>query len=151
MFLSVFDMFKIGIGPSSSHTVGPMVAARRFLAESLAPVAGGARRVRVGLYGSLAFTGKGHGTDKAIALGLAGEAPDAVDPDTVEEILADLGAEGTLARSGFPAVAFDPTADVLFEYGPALAGHANGMIFRAYGAAGDSLAEQTFYSVGAAL
>ena len=76
MFLSVFDIFKIGIGPSSSHTVGPMVAARRFVEEDLRPVAGSARRLTVSLHGSLAFTGKGHGTDRAIALALAGETPD---------------------------------------------------------------------------
>ena len=86
MFLSVFDIFKIGIGPSSSHTVGPMIAARRFVEADLRPVAS-ARRLTVTLHGSLAFTGKGHGTDRAIALGLCGEAPDTVDPDRADGIV----------------------------------------------------------------
>src|SRR3712207_5678800 len=133
MFLSVFDLFKIGIGPSSSHTVGPMVAARRFVAEDLAPVADRARRVTVSLHGSLAFTGKGHGTDRAIALGLAGQAPDAIDPDQVPAILERLAADKTLAAIGHPNVAFDPLADIRFEYGPALPGHANGMRFSGLG------------------
>jgi L-serine dehydratase len=80
MFLSVFDLFKIGIGPSSSHTVGPMVAARRFL-DSLTENQG---RIRVTLHGSLAFTGKGHGTDRAIVLGLAGETPQDIDPEKID-------------------------------------------------------------------
>jgi L-serine dehydratase len=148
MFLSVFDMFKIGIGPSSSHTVGPMVAARRFVAEEVAPLAGGVRKVTVSLHGSLAFTGKGHGTDRAIALALAGQAPDSVDPDRIPEILTRLEEEKTLAAIGHPEIAFDPKADIIFAYGPALAGHANGMIFRAFDAAGVIIAERTFYSVG---
>ncbi len=148
MFLSVFDIFKIGIGPSSSHTVGPMVAARRFVAEDLAPLAGRARRLAVSLHGSLAFTGKGHGTDMAIALGLAGVAPDAVDPDNVPCILAELEAEQKLSAVGHPEVAFDRKADIEFAYGPALPGHANGMIFRALDETGNVLAERTFYSVG---
>ena len=148
MFLSVFDLFKIGIGPSSSHTVGPMVAARRFIDEDLSPLAGRARRVKVSLHGSLAFTGKGHGTDRAIALGLAGQAPDSVDPDEVSGILARLAEEGCLSVVRHPEVGFDPSADIEFAYGPALAGHANGMVFRALDAVGEELAERTFYSVG---
>ncbi len=146
MFLSVFDLFKIGIGPSSSHTVGPMVAARRFLAEELGDPR--IKRVRVSLHGSLAFTGKGHGTDKAIALGLLGEKPDSIDPDAVESILAKLADARNLAAGGHAGVAFDPKADILFEYGPPLAGHANGMIFRGLDADGAVLAERRFYSVG---
>jgi L-serine dehydratase len=148
MFLSVFDLFKIGIGPSSSHTVGPMVAARRFLAEDVAPRADRVRRVAVSLHGSLAFTGKGHGTDRAVALGLAGELPDRLDPDRVPEVLAALGEARTLAAAGYAAIAFDPAADIRFDYGPALPGHANGMVFRALDEAGDVLAERVFYSIG---
>jgi len=81
MFLSVFEMFKIGIGPSSSHTVGPMVAARRFLEAAGATSLPNAGRLTVRLHGSLAFTGKGHGTDRAVVLGLAGETPHGIDPD----------------------------------------------------------------------
>jgi L-serine dehydratase len=148
MFLSVFDLFKIGIGPSSSHTVGPMVAARRFLDEDLPAVVDRAARLQVSLHGSLAFTGKGHGTDRAIALAAAGERPDAVDPDRVPAVLARLEEDRSLAAVGYPGVAFDPRADVLFEYGPALPGHSNGMIFRALDAAGAIVAERTFFSVG---
>ena len=148
MFLSVFDIFKIGIGPSSSHTVGPMVAARRFLGEDVAPVAARARRLKVSLHGSLAFTGKGHGTDRAIALGLAGEAPDSVDPDRVPEILAEMNERKNLARAGLPEIGFDPAADLTFAYGPALPGHPNGIVFQALDAADGLLVERTFYSVG---
>jgi L-serine dehydratase len=148
MFLSVFDLFKIGIGPSSSHTVGPMVAARRFVEEDLGTLRGRVRRVRVALHGSLAFTGKGHGTDRAVALGLVGQAPDRIDPDRVPEILLQLQDARDLAACGHPEVAFDPAADILLEYGPALPGHANGMVFRAIDEAGEVLAERVFYSVG---
>jgi L-serine dehydratase len=147
MFLSVFDIFKIGVGPSSSHTVGPMVAARRFVEETLRGLPE-ARRISVSLHGSLAFTGKGHGTDRAIALALAGETPDTVDPDRVPAILEMLSEKKTLAALVLPNVAFDPAVDIRFEYGPPLPGHANGMIFRALDADGGTLAETTFYSVG---
>ncbi len=138
MFLSVFDLFKIGIGPSSSHTVGPMVAARRFLAL-VADKPGG--RIQVSLHGSLAFTGKGHGTDRAIVLGLAGAEPKDIDPDQVESILAHMA---ETRRSG--VFDFDPAVDIVFDYGPALKGHANGMVFRLEHESG-SISE-TYYSVG---
>ena len=139
MFLSVFDLYKIGIGPSSSHTVGPMVAARRFL-ESLPQSHG---RIRVSLHGSLAFTGKGHGTDRAIVLGLAGETPSAIAPEDIDAILHRM-AERKKSR-GFD---FDPAVDVIFDYGPALKGHANGMVFRLENAAAETVATETFYSIG---
>ncbi|MGH6925433.1 MAG: L-serine ammonia-lyase [Propylenella sp.] len=148
MFLSIFDIFKIGIGPSSSHTVGPMVAARRFVEEELRPAGDAARRLSVELRGSLAFTGKGHGTDRAIGLGLSGEAPDTVEPDRVPNILAALADVKSLATAGLPQVAFDPAADLVFDYGPPLPGHPNGMVFRALGADGAVVAERIFYSVG---
>jgi L-serine dehydratase len=148
MFLSVFDIFKIGIGPSSSHTVGPMVAAHRFVEETLRPVVGRATRVRVSLHGSLAFTGKGHGTDRAIALAFAGERPETVDPDRVSTVLASLEASRNLGQLGLPDVSFDPKADVRFDYGPPLPGHANGMTFTALDAADAQIAERIFYSVG---
>jgi L-serine dehydratase len=148
MFLSVFDLFKIGIGPSSSHTVGPMVAARRFLAEDVAPLGNSVGRVTVSLHGSLAFTGKGHGTDRAVALGLAGESPDRLDPDRVPDILDELQQAGSLAAVGHPEIAFNPASDIQFDYGPALPGHANGMTFRALDANGAVAAERVFYSVG---
>jgi L-serine dehydratase len=138
MFLSVFDLYKIGIGPSSSHTVGPMVAAQRFLA-SLTRTTG---RIRVSLHGSLAFTGKGHGTDRAVVLGLAGETPQAIDPNRIEAIVADM----TIKKKsgGFD---FDPALDVIFDFGPALKGHANGMVFRLE-QDGVTVKEQVFYSIG---
>ncbi len=148
MFLSVFDMFKIGIGPSSSHTVGPMVAARRFLREDIPSASGRVRRLQVSLHGSLAFTGKGHGTDRAITLAFAGQAPDRLDPDRAPEILAELHEAKSLASVGHAEISFEPDSDILFAYGPALPGHANGMIFRALDAAGNVLVERTFYSVG---
>jgi L-serine dehydratase len=138
MFLSVFDLFKIGIGPSSSHTVGPMVAALRFLET----IKGRQGRIRVSLHGSLAFTGKGHGTDRAIVLGLAGEHPRSIDIDHVDTILARM-AEQKKAR-GFD---FDAAEDVIFDYGPALAGHANGMVFRLFSGSQEVYSE-TYYSIG---
>ncbi len=138
MFLSVFDIYKIGIGPSSSHTVGPMVAARRFLKV----VEGKSGRIKISLHGSLAFTGKGHGTDRAIVLGLAGETPSDIDPAQIDEILARMA---ETRKSG--AFDFDPATDVHFDFGPALKGHANGMVFRLE-CDGSGVAEETFYSIG---
>jgi L-serine dehydratase len=138
MFLSVFDLYKIGIGPSSSHTVGPMVAAQRFL-SSLTQTSG---RIRVTLHGSLAFTGKGHGTDRAIVLGLAGETPQAIDPKRIDVILADMA--GHKKTGPFD---FDPATDVMFDFGPALKGHSNGMVFRLEHN-NTVVAEQVFYSIG---
>ncbi len=140
MFLSVFDLFKIGIGPSSSHTVGPMVAARRFL-DQIAGRKG--ERIRVTLHGSLAFTGKGHGTDRAIILGLAGENPRDIDPDQVVAIVTRVG--DTKTAGGF---AFDPAEDLIFDFGPALKGHANGMVFRLLDRMGHELFSETYYSIG---
>ena len=116
MFISVFDIFKIGIGPSSSHTMGPMVAAARFLAElkaheMLIPMRLGAR-----LYGSLAFTGKGHATDRAVILGLAGLVPESLDPDEIDQVIARAGAEKRLQPSGHPAYAFDSEKDLVFDF-----------------------------------
>jgi L-serine dehydratase len=138
MFLSVFDLYKIGIGPSSSHTVGPMVAAQRFL-TSLTQTTG---RIRVTLHGSLAFTGKGHGTDRAVVLGLAGETPHAIDPSRIDVILKDMA---THKKTGL--FDFDPASDVIFDFGPALKGHANGMVFRLE-QDGITQSEQVFFSIG---
>lgn len=148
MFLSVFDVFKIGIGPSSSHTMGPMTAAYRFLdmlraARGIAPVA-----VRASLHGSLAFTGKGHATDRAVILGLLGYTPAALDVDEAERRMAELGATRTLHAPGLPPLAFDPETDIVFDYGPPLPGHANGMILKAFAADGRVCLEETFYSIG---
>jgi L-serine dehydratase len=138
MFLSVFDLFKIGIGPSSSHTVGPMVAARRFL-QGLTQSYG---RIRVTLHGSLAFTGKGHGTDRAVVLGLAGETPKEIDPARIDAVLGEMAHR---KKSG--AFDFDPAVDVIFNFGPALKGHANGMVFRLVQGE-EVVAEETYFSIG---
>lgn len=145
MFLSVFDLFKIGIGPSSSHTMGPMVAARRFLNLAAKVDVTKAARLTATLYGSLAFTGKGHASDRAVVLGLAGHDPESLNPDHVEAILANTTAI-TLAPG--KSVPFDAKADVIFDYGPALKGHANGLVFRLLDAEGHELLAETYYSIG---
>ena len=148
VFLSVFDIYKIGIGPSSSHTVGPMVAARRFLGLCTAQKHPAARRLTVSLHGSLAFTGKGHGTDRACVLGLAGKVPDTLDPDSVMPILIGMAETKKVSVSGLGELDFDPAADIIFDYGPPLRGHANGMIFTLRDAGGNTLLSETYYSIG---
>lgn len=147
MFLSVFEMFKVGIGPSSSHTMGPMVAAARFL-DTLRASPFHPRGVRASLHGSLAFTGVGHATDRAVILGLAGFAPDTYDAEKAEEALAAIRATHQVQPPGLPALHFDPARDLTFDYGPALPGHANGMILRATDAQGDVILSETYYSIG---
>ena len=147
MFLSVFDLFKVGIGPSSSHTIGPMVAAARFLDHLRAQpfaVAG----LRASLHGSLAFTGVGHATDRAVILGLAGFRADDYDAARAETELARIRAEGHVTPPGLGQLRFRPETDLVFDYGPALPGHANGLIFRATDAQGDVITAVTYYSVG---
>ena len=130
MFLSVFDMFKIGVGPSSSHTMGPMVAAARFL-DRMRQVSFTVNAVRGSLHGSLAFTGVGHATDRAVILGLAGFLPDTFDAEAAEKAMAELRATCTLRPEGLPELHFDPSKDLRFDYDRALPGHANGMILEA--------------------
>jgi L-serine dehydratase len=147
MFLSVFDMFKIGVGPSSSHTMGPMVAAARFLDQlRVSPfrVSG----LRASLHGSLAFTGVGHATDRAVILGLAGFLPDSYDAEKAESALSAIQETKHVSPEGFDALSFDPEADLIFDYGPPLPGHANGLILMATDAQGDVTVQETFYSVG---
>jgi L-serine dehydratase len=151
---SLFELFKIGIGPSSSHTVGPMRAALRFtgILESTGLLPRTAA-VNVDLYGSLALTGIGHGTDRAILLGLLGEAPDKVDPATVESKIANLRSTGTLALNGTHTIPFTEPANLRFRRDqmypdPAVISHPNGMRFIAIDASGALLAEAIFYSIG---
>ncbi|MGV6839222.1 MAG: L-serine ammonia-lyase [Planktomarina sp.] len=147
MFLSVFDIFKIGIGPSSSHTMGPMVAAGRFLdllRTSRFTVAG----VRVRLHGSLAFTGKGHATDRATLLGLCSIAPDTYESDAAQQALDDLHNTRRIAPDGLPPLRFGPREDLIFDFGPPLPGHANGMTFEATDTQGDVIITQVYYSIG---
>ena len=149
MSLSTFDLFKIGIGPSSSHTVGPMRAAERYLREleTLGLLAATAR-VETALYGSLALTGKGHDTDKAIILGLCGERPEAVDPDAAPRIVAAVRASGRLPLLGFREIPFDEAQDLQFRQKETLTRHPNGIRFRALDAAGTELLLDYYYSVG---
>jgi len=147
--VSVFDLFKVGVGPSSSHTVGPMRAARLFTLrlsnEGLLPRAA---RVRAEMYGSLGATGKGHGTDRAVLLGLAGHEPDTVDPDRIAALLETIRRERSIALLGTHPVALDEKADILFYRSETLSFHANGMKFSAFDATGEALCTQTYYSVG---
>ena len=149
MAVSVFDLFKIGIGPSSSHTVGPMRAARLF-AQRLARegVLAQVARVRSTLYGSLGATGRGHASDRAVLLGLAGHAPDTVEVDAIEPLIARIRSRRRLPLADGPEVAFDEAADLLLVPDVTLPLHANGMRFEAFDAAGGTLAAQVYYSVG---
>ena len=147
MFLSVFDMFKVGVGPSSSHTMGPMVAAARFLDLMRAsPFKFGG--VKASLHGSLAFTGIGHATDRATILGLAGFHPATYDAAKADTTLAAISATNTIHADGLPPLQFNPKADLTFDYGPALPGHANGMVLKATDAQGDVILQETYYSIG---
>jgi L-serine dehydratase len=149
MAVSVFDLFKIGIGPSSSHTVGPMRAALRF-ANGLndAGLLGQTARIRSELYGSLAATGRGHGSDKAILLGLSGEAPDEVDTSLVPEKLAAIRSAGRINILARHIIMFIEAEDLLFHKRSALPYHPNGMRFTALDANGESLRSRIYYSVG---
>jgi len=149
MAVSVFDLFKIGIGPSSSHTVGPMKAACGFARRlerqgQLADTA----RVRVSLFGSLAHTGRGHGTDKAVMLGLVGELPDRVDPDRIDPVLETIRNTGRLGLLGRHPIEFDEKSDLLFRKREKLPHHPNGMRFEALDSRGDVIERREYYSVG---
>ena len=153
MFLSIFDVFKIGIGPSSSHTVGPMVAAGRFLAllregREVVPGAGSLARLGCTLHGSLAFTGKGHATDRAVTLGFAGFTPDNFDPEKAETAHAEILGRGTVSPDGLGELRYQPAKDLQFDYDTTLPGHANGLVLSAYDAAGQLYARETYYSTG---
>ncbi|MER2267668.1 L-serine ammonia-lyase [Methylobacterium oxalidis] len=149
MFLSVFDVFKLGIGPSSSHTMGPMTAAADFLDLLRASDAkGAAASIRVTLRGSLAFTGKGHATDRAVGLGLLGYRPADIEIDEAERRLDDLRACRRLAPPGVPVLTFDPTTSVVFDFGPPLPGHANGLVIAALDVNRVPVLSETYYSVG---
>lgn len=146
---SLFDLFKIGIGPSSSHTVGPMRAARRFCLElDAAGLLDPTTRVTVELYGSLALTGHGHGTDRAVILGLLGEQADYVDPAKIEEIVHRARTEHRLRLLGQHAVPFHEPSDLLWHRNQTLPGHSNGMRYTAYAVDGSVLRQQIFYSIG---
>eukprot|EP01037_Dinobryon_pediforme_P001490 gene1490-1512_t len=136
-WIGLFDLFRIGVGPSSSHTFGPMRAAAHFASLIDAP-----ERVTVELFGSLALTGHGHATDSAILLGLAGQRPDRVDPDEAAMLVANIRKRNRLPFNGGAEVAFDIQADLVFQYGETLPRHTNGMRFTA-----DGLTRE-YYSIG---
>ncbi|HEX6612717.1 MAG TPA: L-serine ammonia-lyase [Rhodanobacteraceae bacterium] len=150
MAVSVFDLFKIGIGPSSSHTVGPMRAAARFVEKWLIESGNLARTARVTceLFGSLALTGRGHGTDKAVMCGLEGEWPDKVDPDAIPQRLAQIRQDKRIRLHGEHGVAFDEKTDLIFNKRQKLPYHSNGMRFTGFDAQGEVLATRDYYSVG---
>jgi L-serine dehydratase len=147
--VSVFDLFKIGIGPSSSHTVGPMRAARLFVLRLAHDgLLQRTARVQAQLYGSLGATGKGHGSDKAVLLGLLGHEPDTVDVEAIPGLLAAVRDGGRLALGGTHELGFDEKADLKFHRRESLPFHANGMRFHAFDAAGAELLQRAYYSVG---
>jgi L-serine dehydratase len=149
MAVSVFDLFKIGIGPSSSHTVGPMRAARLFTSRLASEgLLERTARVQSQLYGSLGATGRGHGSDKAVLLGLGGHEPDTVDVDAVAGLLAAIRAQGRIALAGQHEVAFNEREDLKFHRRESLPFHANGLRFTAFDASGAELANRCYYSVG---
>jgi L-serine dehydratase len=153
MFLSVFDLFKIGVGPSSSHTMGPMVAAQRFLTEIRdsdrpRPADAHVVHISVSLHGSLSFTGKGHASDRAVILGLAGFEPRTLDPEKAKAALEEIASTKKVSPQGFGTFSFDPDSDLVFDYGPALPQHANGMVFNGFDKNGLQLLKRTYFSVG---
>ncbi len=150
MAVSIFDLFKIGIGPSSSHTVGPMRAAARFVQRWLGEpgLLHRVARLHVELYGSLAMTGRGHGTDKAVLLGLEGNWPDRVDPDSIPAILERIRSSKRIMVAGTHEIAFEETRDLAFNKRQKLPYHVNGMRYSAFDADGALLATRDYYSVG---
>ncbi|MGI9352368.1 MAG: L-serine ammonia-lyase [Rhizobiaceae bacterium] len=153
MFLSAFELFKIGIGPSSSHTMGPMIAAEYFLDDILngewpRRENDTVERIKVSLHGSLAFTGKGHATDKAIILGLSGEKSSSVDADRVDVIVDQVIAEKKVKPADHPSYKFDPETDLIFDYEVLLPIHTNGMTFTAWSKDDELLLKREYYSVG---
>ncbi|WP_375616776.1 MULTISPECIES: L-serine ammonia-lyase [unclassified Bartonella] len=151
MFLSVFELFKIGIGPSSSHTMGPMTAANMFLQRirDFSQLSDNqVSRIRVYLYGSLAFTGIGHATDRAIILGLLGEKASTVDPDSMGFLLEKVIREKKVQPEGHPVYQFDSQRDLIFERKEILPGHTNGLAFEGLDTDGNVLLRQIYYSIG---
>jgi len=150
MAVSTFDLFKIGIGPSSSHTVGPMRAAARFVDHWLREAGALERvaRVRAEVFGSLALTGRGHGTDKAILMGLEGRQPNLIDPDLIPAALERIRSQKQIRLLGTREIGFDEKTDLVMNKRQKLPFHSNGMRFTAYDANGDVVATRDYYSVG---
>ena len=150
MAVSTFDLYKIGIGPSSSHTVGPMRAAARFVDRWLVETGriGDVARVRAEVFGSLALTGRGHGTDKAVMMGLEGHMPNLIDPDIIPAALERIRGEKRIRLAGNHEIAFVEKRDLLMNKRQKLPYHTNGMRFAAYDAEGNEIASRDYYSVG---
>ena len=149
MAVSVFELFKIGIGPSSSHTVGPMLAAHTFIQRlQSSNLLNQVESLQVTLFGSLAFTGRGHSTDKAVLLGLSGELPDQVDPDKIDGIVQEIQSSGVIRLAGQVRIGFSEKTDLIFNKREALPYHTNGMRFRAFDEGGEVLIQRDYYSVG---
>ena len=147
MNVSAFDLFKLGIGPSSSHTMGPMTAAGRFL-QRLGEKLDQTSRLEVTLYASLALTGRGHATDRAVILGLSGFEPRTLDPDEADGVVTEVRANQWLTLGGRHGVVFDEPRDLLWEGRTRLPQHPNGVKFTAFDAAGALIAERTYFSIG---
>lgn len=149
MNISVFDLYTIGIGPSSSHTVGPMRAALQFVSTLRD---GGwydnTTRLHCTLYGSLGATGKGHGSDRAVLMGLCGETPEQIDPASIDDRMAEISEQGELVLDGGRRLRFDVAEDLTFERTEVLPYHPNGMIFSVFDDAGNELTSKTYYSIG---
>ena len=150
MAVSTFDLYKIGIGPSSSHTVGPMRAAARFVEHHLAEAGrlGDVARVRAEVFGSLALTGRGHGTDKAVLMGLEGHWPNRIDPDLIPAALERIRGSKLVRLHGGREIAFNEKSDLVMNKRQKLPFHTNGMRFIAYDANGAEIASRDYYSVG---
>ncbi|MCL4166919.1 UNVERIFIED_CONTAM: hypothetical protein GTU68_024004, partial [Idotea baltica] len=149
MAVSVFDLFKIGIGPSSSHTVGPMRAANMFIAQVMSHnMADRIHSIKTELYGSLSHTGRGHGTDKAIILGLLGEEPDTVDPDIIPGLLEQVEQTEQIQANDNITLAFKIKKHLVWHKRKKLPLHSNGMQFTALDKNGDELLRKAYYSVG---
>ena len=149
MAISVFDLFKIGIGPSSSHTVGPMIAARKFILDvEQSKQLKNVTRIQSEMYGSLGATGKAHGTPKAIILGLEGEEPDKVDATLISSRIGRIHSEGQLNLLGKHMIDYDHLTDQKLYRRKSLPFHPNGMIFSAYDEKDKEIAKKTYYSVG---
>ena len=146
--VSVFELFKIGIGPSASHTVGPMKAAAAFILALDAGQRAALKRLKATLFGSLAWTGRGHGTDKAVMLGLSGLLPETVDPDDADRRVGSIRARKQLPLPDGNFIPFDPERDIHFNFGDAPPVHPNTMSFEAFGADGQELSKATWYSIG---
>ncbi|MGB9114942.1 L-serine ammonia-lyase [Bradyrhizobium sp.] len=146
--ISVFDLFKIGIGPSSSHTVGPMKAAAAFMAELDQRERAGLKRLKVTLLGSLAWTGKGHRTDKAVMLGLAGLSPESIDPDDADRRVDAIAATRQLMLADGTPIGFDPVRDLVFDFEEPAPVHPNTIRFAAFDQDGRELKQETWFSLG---